>query len=126
LRVFNQKEDVELNIVSYENRKFSEVCIVRSFTNNIENLIVGTDRGQIKVYPMPPILSQDVTFDSFNAHIGEVSKLVTSPDGRYVFSSGTDGSIFVFSVTEYANDNTVLKQEIQVSSVKEEQAKLET
>ncbi len=66
-----------------------------------------------------------MAFDQFNAHLGEVTKVLMSPDGRYVFSSGADGTVFVFSVTEYANDSTILKQEINVTSVKDEQARME-
>jgi WD40 repeat protein len=48
-------------------------------------------------------------FDTFNAHAGAVSKILASPDGRFVFSAGADGSIFIYSVTEYANETTILK-----------------
>jgi WD40 repeat protein len=34
------------------------------------------------------------------------SKILASPDGRFVFSAGADGSIFIYSVTEYANETT--------------------
>lgn len=44
------------------------------------------------------MLSSEYEFDSFNAHIGEVSQIIISPDGRYVFSAGSDGSIFIYSV----------------------------
>jgi WD40 repeat protein len=83
--------------------------MVKSFTNGIENIIVGTERGQIKVFAMPPLLHQEMAFDTFNAHLGEVVKIIASPDGRYVFSAGADGSIFVYSVTEYINEATILK-----------------
>ena len=106
-------------------RKYTEICYVKSFANGIENMVVGTDKGQIKVFGMPPYLSQEMAFDQFNAHLGEVTKVLMSPDGRYVFSSGADGTVFVFSVTEYANDSTILKQEINVTSVKDEQARME-
>jgi cilia- and flagella-associated protein 57 len=66
-----------------------------------------------------------MAFDMFNAHLGEVTKILSSPDGRYVFSAGTDGTVFVYSVTEYANEATMVKQEINVSSAKEDQSKLE-
>lgn len=98
---------------------------MKSFANNIENLILGTDKGQIKVFGMPPNMQQEMHYDSFNAHLGEVTRILMSPDGRYVFTSGTDGVVFVFSVTEYANETTILKQEINVTSVKEEQARME-
>ena len=94
---------------SIDTRKYSDVCLIKSFTNGIENLIVGTGYGQLKFYALPPMLSADLVFDSFNAHIGEVVKIIASPDGRYVFSAGLDGTIFVFSVTEYANETTILK-----------------
>lgn len=107
-------------------RKYSEVRHIKSFVSGIENLIVGTDRGQLKVFGMPPNLSQDMCFDTFNAHLGEVTRILVSPDGRYVFSAGADGTIFVYSVTEYANDQTIVKQEINVTNAKDEQIRLET
>jgi WD40 repeat protein len=59
-------------------------------------------------------------FDSFNSHNGEVVKILSSPDGRYVFSAGADGTLFIYSVTELANETTVMKQEITVTTIKEE------
>lgn len=59
-------------------------------------------------------------FDTFNAHLGEVTKVLVSPDGRYVFSAGADGTVFVYSVTEYANEQTIVKQEVNVTSIKDE------
>lgn len=111
---------MELNIQYPENKKFSEVCIVRSFTNGVENMIVGTDKGQIKVYGMPSSSYANLAFDSFNAHIGEVVKIMCSPDGRFVFSAGADGTIFVYSVTEYASEGLIYKQEVIVTSAKED------
>lgn len=120
LRVFNQKEDVEANQLFNENRKFTEICLVRSFANSIDNLVVGTDRGQIKVYGTPPFLHTESPFDSFNSHNGEVVKILSSPDGRYVFSAGSDGTLFIYSVTELANETTAMKQEINITTIKEE------
>jgi len=100
--------------------------LIKSFANNIENIIVGTDKGQIKIISLPPDVNADIEFDSFNAHAypSEVVKILTSPDGRYVFSAGSDGVLFVYSVTEMANENTLYKQEVTISSAKDEQAKL--
>ncbi len=123
--MYNHKEDVDLQIQAIDARKFTDVAHMKSFTNGIENLIVGTDRGQIKVFGMPPYLQGDLLFDSFNAHLGETVKILASPDGRFVFSCGGDGTVFVYSVTEYANENSILKQEVTVSSIKEEQQRLE-
>ena len=97
--------------------------MVKSFANNIENLIVGTDRGQVKVFAKPPHLSTETPLDSFNAHLGEVTNILVSADGRYVFSAGQDGTVFVYSVTEYANEHTVLKSDVVVPSIKDEQVK---
>ena len=116
IRVYNHKEDVELNTVHTENRKFTEVCYVKSFANALENLIVGTERGQIRVFGMPPFVYGEMAFDCFNAHLGEVVKVIASPDGRFVFSAGIDGTLFVYSVTDLANETTVMKQEVTVTS----------
>ena len=86
---------------------------------------MGTDRGSLKVFSLPPYLNYDLAFDTFNAHLGEVIKILVSPDGRFVFSAGADGSIFVYSVTEYANEQTILKQEVMVTNPKDEQARLD-
>ena len=106
-------------------RKYTEVCLVKSFISGIENLIVGTEKGQLRVFNMTPHVHQEMAFDMFNAHLGEVTKILSSPDGRYVFSAGSDGTVFVYSVTEYANEATMVKQEITVASAKDEQTKLE-
>jgi len=29
-------------------------------------------------------------------HAGEVTKIIISPDNRFLFSAGTDGTLFVF------------------------------
>ena len=107
-------------------KKFTDVCMLKSFTNGIENLLVGTDRGEVKVFS-PNYLTHpsDAHFDSFSVHLGETIKLLSSPDGRFVFSAGSDGSLFVFSVTEYANEQTILKQEVNVTTSKDEQLRLE-
>lgn len=56
LRMYNHKEDVELNLQASDCRKYTDVCHIKSFANGIENFIVGTDRGQIKVFGLPPLL----------------------------------------------------------------------
>lgn len=35
-------------------------------------------------------------FETLASHDGSVTKLKTSPDGRYVFSAGEDGAIFIY------------------------------
>ena len=38
--------------------------------------------------------------DQITAHAGEVTKIMLSPDNRYLFSAGSDGTLFIFSVSE--------------------------
>lgn len=130
LKVYDGNEDLQLSVACDSSspgfaRKYTEVCFVRSFIAGIENLIVGTDRGEIRVLAMPPLVHQEFAFDAFNAHLGEVTRVLASPDGRYVFSAGQDGTVFIFSVTEYQNESTMVRQELTVSSAKEEQLRLE-
>ena len=49
-------------------------------------------------------------FDEFCAHYGEVSQVIISPDGRHVFTTGADGTIFVFAITEYLNEHEPIEQ----------------
>ena len=70
-------------------------------------LIGGTDKGSLHLFTYPfnldlgngvqlasPLLEQ------ITAHAGEVTKILLSPDNRYLFSAGTDGTLFIFQVSE--------------------------
>lgn len=46
-----------------------------------------------------------MAYETIPAHNGEVTKIRTSPDGRYVFSTGEDGAIFIFQVNKRFNKN---------------------
>lgn len=48
-----------------------------------------------------------LAFQTVQVHQGEVTKIRCSPDGRYVFTAGSDGSVFIFSVSEMQNDGQV-------------------
>lgn len=37
-------------------------------------------------------------------HIGEVSRLILSPDGKYIISAGVDGTIFMMSITDLSSE----------------------
>ena len=37
-------------------------------------------------------------------HLGEVSRLILSPDGKYVISAGHDGTIFLMTMTDLASE----------------------
>ena len=45
-----------------------------------------------------------------NVHAGVVTKVIASPDYRYLFTTGADGSIFIFSLSEQQVVNGVIKQ----------------
>jgi WD40 repeat protein len=60
----------------------------------------------MKVYNLP---LSEAPFDDFAAHYGEVTKIVVSPDGRHIFSSGSDGTVFIYSITEFADEKNVMK-----------------
>jgi WD40 repeat protein len=38
--------------------------------------------------------------DQVSVHGGEVTKIIVSPDNRFVFSAGSDGTLFIFQVSE--------------------------
>jgi len=47
--------------------------------------------------------------------LGSVSKVISSPDGKFVFSCGTDGSIFIYNVCEITSEGRII-----VGDIKEE------
>lgn len=44
----------------------------------------------------------ETILDNINAHAGKVTKIIVSPDYRYVFSTGSDGTLFIFKLEEYS------------------------
>ncbi|KAL4511618.1 hypothetical protein ABPG72_012463 [Tetrahymena utriculariae] len=64
---------------------------------NTTGIIAGTSTGQIRVYPS---LFAQQPFDSVPTHNGQVSHIIVSKDGRFVFTGGKDGSVFIFKVSE--------------------------
>ena len=83
---------------------FTDIVKVVSADNLIENLVIGSNRGCVQVYGLAPrFLREDpqYRYGEIVAHCGEVSALATSIDGKYVFSAGKDGIIFMYDVVEY-------------------------
>ena len=83
---------------------FTDVIKIISADNLVENLVIGSNRGSILVYGMPPrFLREDpqYRYGETVAHLGAVSALVSSIDGKYVFSAGKDGIIFMYDVAEH-------------------------
>lgn len=60
------------------------------------------------MYALPLKEHGEVCLESVGVHAGEVSKLKVSADGKYVFSGGQDGSIFVHAVQEVLEDGTII------------------
>jgi WD40 repeat protein len=48
---------------------------------------------------------QERVIEKINAHAGEITKIILSPDNRFLFSAGTDGTLFIFSVSEQLISN---------------------
>ena len=66
-------------------------------------IIAGTDKGNIQIFAYPLAVElplQSPLLDQITAHAGEITKIILSPDNRFLFSAGTDGSLFIFSVGE--------------------------
>lgn len=77
-------------------KKLSQVCFFTSM-HQAPVFIASTDEGSIINYGSS-ISSNFI--EEINAHQGIVTKLRASPDGKFVFSGGEDGSIFIFKVDE--------------------------
>jgi len=45
-----------------------------------------------------------VPLGKLNLHLGEVSKLLLSPDGKFVISAGHDGTIFIMTMTDLSSE----------------------
>jgi len=77
---------------------------VVSADNLIENLVIGTNRGSLTVYGIPPrFLREDpkYKYGETVSHLGEVSAIKASIDGKYLFSAGKDGIIFMYEIVEH-------------------------
>ncbi len=66
-------------------------------------LIVGTENGMIKLFdnivgPKGEYM-ESKAYGELNMHAGPISKILVSPNSRYVFSCGEDGAIFVYALS---------------------------
>jgi WD40 repeat protein len=115
IRIYDENEDYK-NIFRGEDtivapiysagvgiKRFTEVSTVKSqpqTVNPFENILLGTDSGALQVhFSHHPLLGM-APFSSLHLHTGELIKILVSPDGKYVFSAGSDGSIFVLQLTD--------------------------
>ena len=72
-------------------------------SSTFTSLLCGTQNGRIEIFALPLKNNHTDSYtsrclESISVHSGEVSKLKLSPDGKYVFSGGQDGAIFVHAV----------------------------
>lgn len=84
--------------------KLAQMCSIKSLYN-LHSILAGTEYGQIKVFSS---IFSTLPYETIQAHSGEVTKIKTSPDGRYVFSSGDDGSVFIFQVSEISSEGQLI------------------
>lgn len=63
---------------------------------NFECLIGGTGNGDIKVFPK----FTTSFMESYEVHLGAVTCVCNSSDGRFLFTAGEDGALFIFSITQ--------------------------
>ena len=84
--------------------RLMQICGIKSLYN-LPAIIAGSEYGQFKVFN--PIFST-MPYENIPAHNGEVTKVRTSPDGRYVFTTGDDGSVFIFQVSEISSEGQLI------------------
>lgn len=76
----------------------------------VKNLVLGTNRGSLRVVNLPEGRTDDLSAERFMkpgfihqtlfAHAGEITKTACSFDGRFLFSAGKDGVLFVYKIKE--------------------------
>ena len=65
---------------------------------------MSTDDGKLMVYGTPPNLQMGRECDVLHSHIGEIKNMQQNVDGRILITSGQDGTIFVYRVSDGANN----------------------
>ena len=74
-----------------------------SKVKTVTGLIGGTDKGCLQIFAYPFAVEAPLTsplLEQLSVHAGEVNKIVISPDQKFLFSVGSDGSLFIFSISE--------------------------
>ena len=69
---------------------------------NLQCLVGGTETGEIKVFP--PIFTTS-TWDPCPTHLGKVTSIKNSADGRFLFTCGEDGALCIFQITQYEDNH---------------------
>lgn len=66
---------------------------VRTTKSKVTGFVAGSEKGNLYIFSYP---FHEVVLDHITAHSGEVTKIIISPDNRYLFSAGSDGSLFIY------------------------------
>ena len=61
-------------------------------------LIAGTGHGVVRSYKLP--LTEPAEWTNLNAHDGAITRMRLSPDHSQLFTTGEDGCLFIYSVTD--------------------------
>lgn len=70
-----------------------------AFASVSQTLFVGTPSGRILMYSWPPVRGSK-PYDYVDAHACEVLHLLLSPDERFLFSVGSDNTMFTFHLEQ--------------------------
>lgn len=94
--------------------RINDVCLVTTPKHLIKNLVFTTNRGTLRVINLPEKRNASIKEERFMRpefihqtlylHSCEASRVASTMDGRYVFSIGLDGILFVLKVKEHKID----------------------
>lgn len=63
---------------------------------NVSAVVVGTEDGSIKIFNSQ---FDNIVEQTINCHMKEITAILASPCGRYVFTASRDGLIFIYQVS---------------------------
>eukprot|EP01022_Parablepharisma_sp_SALTPOND_P030989 TRINITY_DN77_c3_g1_i1.p1 TRINITY_DN77_c3_g1~~TRINITY_DN77_c3_g1_i1.p1 ORF type:complete len:1349 (-),score=219.94 TRINITY_DN77_c3_g1_i1:2371-6417(-) len=72
-----------------------------------EYFFAGTESGLVKLFDYP---FGTKAYSTLNMHAGPVARLKVSPNGKYAFSCGEDGVVFVYSVSTKMDPKAVYEE----------------
>ena len=78
--------------------------------SDTRNVVMSTDDGRLQIYGAPPNLKSGKELDVINSHIGAVTGINKSGDNKILVTSGADGTIFIYRVSESATSNRIGRQ----------------
>lgn len=62
-----------------------------------KGIITASDNGALQILTHP---FKEKAVESIIAHFGPISHMVITPDNRTLFTTGVDGSIFIYHISE--------------------------